>query len=49
MTMPVWLFSDVMTQVNAFLSNSVVSGLVLGSIALSVAGWIVSLLRRVTR
>lgn len=46
MEFPDWTFSDVMTQVNAFLSNDVISGLVVAMIALGLVPRIISTLRR---
>jgi hypothetical protein len=46
MSFPDWTFADVMEQVNAFLSNDVISGLVVAVIALGLVPRIVSTIRK---
>jgi hypothetical protein len=46
-TMPNWTFDAIWTQVLGILQNPVISGLVLASIALSLAAYIIDFLKRV--
>jgi hypothetical protein len=48
MTLPSWTFSDVMTQVVAFLDQDVIKGLVVVGIALAIIPQIVNTVRSVT-
>jgi hypothetical protein len=45
MTLPNWTFNEVMIEVTNFLQNSVVAGLVMTSLALSITSLLVSTLR----
>lgn len=49
MSFPSWTLSDVITQVNLFLNNDVVSALVMASLALAFIPKIISVLKSLFR